>query len=255
MQSLASFSDVVAITCTADNPQITCSPGSLNDTPAPNHVDALNFTVTHNAGTATTANVTVQGTSHGVTRHALIPITVTVSDFTLTAANGILDVGGGGSSADVITVAPLQGFAADVTLSCTVSASLGATTCSLTPATITGGSGNATLLVKGPTSAANHGLPGPVWPGKGSLYSLAFAVGVVFTANAPRPRRRKKHAVLQTLGLLFLLAMLLPAASCGGGGGGNNNSGGGGSALNGIVTVQATGGGLNHSTSISVAIN
>jgi hypothetical protein len=245
------------LACTTDNPQVTCSPATASFTDSGSYQKGLTYTIASTGSTATTSTVTITGTSSPLNHTAQVAVTVIVPDFSLVLANTSLSIASGGTTANTLTVTPGQGFSADVSLSCSVASSLGATTCSITPATVTGGNGTATVNVQAARLATNHPAPLPFWPGKGTLYSLAFAVGLLVT-NFPRGRKPQGKAGRALLGVL-VLALVLPAASCGGGGGagvgGGGNGGSGLLPLTGAITVQATGGGVTHTTSFTLTIN
>jgi hypothetical protein len=180
-----------------------------------------------------------------------VTVTVVVPDFTVTTFPAALSLSSAQTGTSTITVTPIQGFTSDVGLTCAVSPSLAATTCSLSATTVTGGSGSSTLTVHAATLAMDRGAPLPFsHRGVGAYGTLVFSLGMVLTMKPRRiPRGKGWRKIL--LGLL-LLGVMLGLVSCGGG------SGGGGSnvtPLNGTVTVTGTSGTLTHSVSIPVTIN
>jgi subtilase family serine protease len=238
-------STLTATTCSA--PPVTTNGGT---------VVSSTLTVSTTSANSQTGNVTVQATN-GTTSHA-VPIAITVSgtnpDFTVTSAASSLLFASGQSGGATITVAPVAGFASDVALTCAVASTLAATTCSLSPATVTGGNGTSTLTIHAATLAMDRRAPLPfLHRGVGTYATFVFALGMVFTA---KPRRSLPGKVWRNrlLGLL-LLGVMLGLASCGGG---SSSSGGGGSTvtpLNGTVTVTGISGNLSHSVSIPVTID
>ena len=248
------FTQSIVVTCTSDNPQITCSPASTTVNPQACLANTLNFTITNASTTNTAANVTFQGTGGPLTRTTVLPVTVTVPDFVLTMSP-VLSVPNGTSMTDSISIASLGGFSSDVALTCSAAPSLGTTTCSISPSTVAGGNGAAQLTVKGAVLARDHGAP-LSFPrrGAGSLVTLAFAIGIAFTSTSSQRRKGKKSRRISLFGLLLLSVVGL--ISCGGGG----NSGGGGytphtpNPINGIVTVTATGGNVTHTANVNVTV-
>ena len=252
---LGSSGSMITFTCSASStlPATTCSAPSV--TTNGGTVVSSTLTVSTTSGLSATGTVNVQATN-GTTSH-LVPIAATVNgtapDFTVTSSVSILGLSSGQTGTVPITVAPVAGFASDVALTCSVSSSLGATTCSLSPATVTGGNGTSTLTVNGATlSGMLRGAPLPFsHRGLGSGASIVFAFGMVFTMK-PRLRLRGKgwRGVLLSLVLLCVMLGLVSCGSSGSGGGGTTPT-----PLNGTVTVTGTSGTLTHSLSIPVTIN
>ncbi len=173
-------------------------------------------------------------------------------DFTLSANPTSLALVRSGTGSSTIAVtgtgSPLGG---SVSLTCTVSSSLGATTCSLSPNSVNAGQ-NSTLTVTATSGAALQSppLPGHPW-GMELSFGLA-AVCFIPWGESKRPGRRVlRKASLSLLGLVFVLGLF----ACGGGGSNNNNNNNSFTPLNGTVTVTAVSGGLNHSVTIPVTIN
>ncbi len=168
------------------------------------------------------------------------------ADFTLSATPTSLALvrGGTGTSAIAVTGTgtPLGG---SVSMTCSVSSSLGASTCSVSPGSVNAGQ-SATLTVTATTSAALHRYP---W-GAGLEFGLA-ALCLLPAVGANRPGKRLLRSLfLSILGLVFVLGMM----SCGGGGSNNSNNNSV-SPLSGTVTVQAVSGSLSHSIIVPVTIN
>jgi subtilase family serine protease len=181
----------------------------------------------------------------------------TGADFTLSANPASLSITHGTSGTSTIAVTATGGpLSGSVALTCTVSSTLGATTCSLNPTTVNPGQ-SATLTVVATSSAALHpnGLPGHM--GIELSFGLAAVCFVPFRRNRRilfLGRRARAAAILRNLMLSAMgLALVLGMFACGGGGSNNNNNNF--TPLNGTVTVQAVSGSLTHSVSIPVAIN
>ena len=170
------------------------------------------------------------------------------ADFTLSANPTSLALGRGASGSSTISVtatgAPLGG---SVALTCSVSASLGSTTCSLSPTSVNPGQ-TSTLTVIATNSAALHrnGFPGHM--GIELTFGLAAVCFIPFGRHG-QTRRMLRNVALSLIGLSLVLGMF----ACGGGGNNSNNNSQ--TPLNGTVTVQAVSGSLSHSVIIPVTIN
>ena len=255
VQSVNAFSQPVDVACTSDNPQVTCSPSSASATPGPNQSAPVGFTVTNASATNISANLTFQATSSPLTHSAQLPVTVTVPDFTLTA-DGILTVPSGQVVTSTLSIVPIGGFSSDVALSCVVSPSLGTTKCTVSPPTVTGGTGTAVITVTGAVLSRDHGAPLPFQHrGLGTYATLVFSLGMVFAAK-PNRIRRSVRAWRNILLGLPLLCVMFGALSCGGGGSGSTSSTPQApTPLRGSVTISATGGSVTHTAVIVVIVS
>lgn len=170
-------------------------------------------------------------------------------DFTVAASPTTLSLTRGAKGTSTISVAAVGNFSSSVNLTCSVSASLGATTCSLSPTSITPGQ-TSTLTVTATSSAALHGLP---FPGRPWGMEMSFGVVAAF-CSLPLGRGSRKRLLRTLLSAALLLALVVGMVACGGGG---SSSGGGNSVspLSGTVTVQATSGNLTHNVTLPVTIN
>jgi len=168
------------------------------------------------------------------------------ADFTLSASPASLALARGGTGTSAIAITgtgtPLGG---SVILTCTVSPSLGATTCAVSPGSVNPGQG-ATLSVTATHNAALRSYP---W-GAGLEFGLA-ALCLLPAVSAKRSGQRAlRNLLLSIFALVFVLGMM----SCGGGGSNNSNSNSE-SPLSGSVTVQGVSGGLSHTILVPVSIN
>jgi subtilase family serine protease len=253
LTSLQGFAGGVAISCTGTT-GLTCSLGSGLVTLSAN--SSATDTLTVNAATsATTGSITISANNGSVTHTLQIPVTVTVvpPDFGLGTSPAALSLTSAQTGTSTITVTPSQGFTSDVGLTCAVSPSLAATTCSLSPTTVTGGSGTSTLTIHAATLAMDRSAPLPfLHRGIGAYATFVFALGMVFTMK-PRRSPRARSWRNRLLGLL-LLGVMLGLVSCGGGGGGSTPHVP--TPLSGTVTVTGgTSAGVTHSIAIPVTIN
>lgn len=167
-------------------------------------------------------------------------------DFQATATNSTLTIQHGKSSTTTVTYTAMNGFSGTITLTCDVSSSLGATTCSVSPGSLTN-SGSTTLTINATSSLASAGHGAPLQKNRLMYGSgLVFAFGLVLTA-------RKRRAVMMTIGLLAIALAMLGWTACGGGG---SSSGGNPlPTLTGNVTVHATSGAVSHDTHVTVTVN
>jgi hypothetical protein len=248
--SLQGFTGTVSLSCTGTT-GLTCSlsPASVTaSTTAP-----VTSTLTVSASTsANSGSITITGISGTVTHTLQIPIVV--PNFTLTASGSVVSIPSGGTITDNLTVTPTGGgFNSDVALTCSVPSSLGTTTCTISPATVTGGSGTALLTLKGAVLGMDRGAPRPFQHrGLGLYATLVFALGMVFTGNPLRGRRARRASRNAFLGLL-LSCVTFGAVSCGGGGG-SGSSGSNPTPLSGNVTITATSESVTHTATINVTV-
>ncbi len=174
------------------------------------------------------------------------------ADFTLSANPTTLALVRSGTGNSTIAVTATGGVlpGGSVNLTCTVSSSLGASTCSLSPTSVNPGQ-NSTLTVTATSSSALRGSPM-----QGSPWSVAFSFGLAAVFLIPGRctgrlgRRVLRNIFLSALGLILVVGIV----SCGGGGSNNSNNNSV-TPLSGTVTVQATSGSLTHSVIIPVTIN
>ncbi len=173
------------------------------------------------------------------------------ADFSISANPMSLSLSRGTAGGSAIAIAATGSFSSAVNLTCTVSSSLGATTCTLNPSSVTPGQ-TSTVTVTATSSAALRGSPIPGYPwGAGLSFGLAAAVFML----PQRRARRSARGLLRNISLFTLaLVLLLGAVSCGGGGSSNSNNNAV-TPLTGTVTVQGTSGTLNHNVAIAVTIN
>jgi len=253
-------SSLSGATCSYDNSTVS-APGTAN--------------LTIGSGTITgaeTGTVTLTGTSGNLTNSVAINLSVGVApDFTLTVASPVISIPSGTALTDNISIASVGGFSSDVTVTCSVPSSLGATTCLFSngqsSTVITGGNGSALATITGAVLSRDLGAPLPFnHRGLGTLAAFPFAVGIFFAARATRcspgesvggsneQRGRPARRLTQILLGFLALFLILGAVSCGGG---SNNGGGGGNTPNpitGNLTITATGGGITHTTTINVTV-
>ena len=248
------FTGSVQLSCSASAPlgATTCSlnPASLTLSPGSAPTTALTVNAANNTtNSPVTGNITVQGASGTLVNTLPLSVTIGAGDFQVSSSSQSLNLSSGGAGNTTVTVSSAGGFTSDVALACSVSSTLGATTCSVSPATLSG-TGTATLTVHAATLTARLDRPAGF-----SLRGLPLEGGFLVAAVLVLPRRRRRSGTLRArlLGLMALFLLLVTVA-CGGGGSSTGGGGGQSNFLNGTVTVQATSGSLNHSVQISVTV-
>jgi uncharacterized protein (TIGR03118 family) len=171
------------------------------------------------------------------------------ADFTVGATQSTLTVARGGSSSIEIDVTGMGGFTGSVALSCTGLPSQ--TSCDFSPPSVTAGSAavHSTLTV---SAASTYARADFLHMHQVMLLSL-LSMGVGGFCFVGSLRRRSKAIITGVFGLL-LLAVVLQTA-CGGGSRSSTSGGGPGGGGSGFpMTVNATGGGVTHTTTINVQV-
>lgn len=168
----------------------------------------------------------------------------TPPDFSVSPAATSLTMKRGGQVSDVLTFPAQGGFSGTIALACSVSGPSPMPTCGISPASVTPGT-NATLTVNAAALSASLTAP---WFEQGARFYAAWLplglLGCVLATGFDKKRRR-----MWALGLLLVVGTILPAA-CGGG----STPIKGPPPQNYTVTVTATSGAIQHSTTISVTV-
>lgn len=127
---------------------VNCNPASITG-------GSGSSTCTVTGSTAGNYNVTVTGTSGSLTHSTNVSVSVQTSspDFAVSSNPTSVTVNAGASGTSTVTVAPLNGFTGTVTLSVTTNST--SLVCTLSSASITGGSGSSSLSCHG-SPAANY---------------------------------------------------------------------------------------------------
>src|SRR5438309_5939854 len=157
------------VALTSDNTACTLSPSTV--TGFGSSTLSCTFTV---AGTVT---ITVTGTIGSLSHTATVAFTVV--DFTISASPASVTVGTNVAGDSAVTVAPLNGFSSTVSLA--VSTNSTNLSCTVTPSSITGGSGISTLSCSG-TVAGNYQSNVT-----GTSSSLSHSTLVTYHITAPVP--------------------------------------------------------------------
>jgi hypothetical protein len=174
-------------------------------------------------------------------KSGIVPVNVLAGDFTVSIPSGSLTVHAGQPATYAINVAAVNGFAGSVNFSCT-SGLPSLTSCSFSPATVSG-NGSTTLTIS--TTAASAAPPAT-----GVNSALGPAVGLfslVFFGSLAMQKRSRSLRPAFLLGVLVLAAGLI---SCGGGGGHNPGTPPGTST----VTITATSGNTTHTATVTLVV-
>ncbi len=218
--------------------------------------ESSTMTVNVPAGVAagTYPPITITGTSNGVTEQSQFSLDVTTGPpptFTIVASPASLTVPANSEVATTLTFTPQNGFSGLVALTCSCSASPSQGSYALALNVTLSGSPVTTpfTVYNSGSSAAMRGGGHPLLTGT----SLALAVCFVGW--------RRRRSLWTALLISFAVGSLGLISSCGGGGGGSGGSGGGGGGGGGSnsttfnVTVIATSGAIQQTTTISVTLN
>jgi subtilase family serine protease len=175
-------------------------------------------------------------------------------DFQLTVQSLSLSATRGAPATDTLTVTGLAGYSTGVNLTCSVSQTLTNTTCSVSPGNVNPG-GTATLTVTASSVRASlRAYPFLHFGLRMSSWSV-FAVGLLLARTSRKGARLRKTGRFHVLLGLLAICMLLSTISCGGGSSTGNPQQSAPQPQSGVVTVQATGGNLNHNVQIVVTVN
>ncbi len=173
-----------------------------------------------------------------------------VGDFQIAANPTSLTLTSGGSGTSTVSTTVVGGFSGTVALTCSVSSSLGATTCSLSPTSIAS-AGTSTLTIQAATLASGLNRHLRLSPASWGMGSFFFAA-VLLVPGRKRGTRSIKQYVTQALLTFALASLLVGISACGGGGSNNNNNQ---TPISGTVTVTGTSGSLSHTAQVAVTVN
>jgi hypothetical protein len=230
----------------------TCSGANI----APNASCNVGVTFTPNAQGARTGEVTISDDAPG-SPHT-VGLSGTGMDFELGMALGSsssVTVTAGGTASYTVEVRPLGGFNQSVSLSCSGAPS--ASTCSLTPSSVTpDGTNPAQVAVRVTTTARGAGLPRNGWPWMPPTFGnplillwFMFLFGLMLMGRLAASVRRRRWWCLATALLLVLMW-----SACGGGGSPPPRPPGTPTGTW-TLTVTATSSSLSHSTSLTLTVN
>jgi len=179
----------------------------------------VTFTPTANGGSGSaTASLSVTDNAAGSPQ--TIPITGTVQNFALTTTCTSLTVVPGQTAIFTVDLAPVNGFAQSVSLSCSGAPALA--TCTVAPSSMTlDGSTTIQAKVTATTTQATSSLLSPFgrWNGNrmAGLVGLAGIAGIAALVVLPGKRRGKPaRRLCGLIFLLFVLAIMAMLPACGG---------------------------------------
>jgi hypothetical protein len=167
-------------------------------------------------------------------------------DVTMSPSAASLRVKRGGLVSDVLTFLAQGGFSGNIALTCSVTGPAPVPTCGIARASVTPGN-NATLTVNAAALSASTNRT-MVRAGSETLYAAWLPLGLLGCVLATGFDMKRWR--LWALCLLIIAAAILPAA-CGGG----NSVPPPPVAQSYAVTVKATSGALQHSTTVSLTVN
>jgi uncharacterized protein (TIGR03118 family) len=230
------------------------SMGQLNGTNGnPLSIDGLWALEFGGGGTAGDPNALyftagLNGETHGLFGSLSAAVAAGTADFSLGAAQTSIALARGGSSTVQINVTGTGGFASSVALSCT---NLPAqTSCRFSPPSVIAGSTAVSSML---TVSATSTYPRMAMlrsRGVALLSTLGFGLGgFCFIGSL---RRRSKSKLIGMLALGLVCAVMLFQTACGGSKSSNSGGTAGGGGF--TMTVDATGGGVTHSTNIVVSV-
>jgi len=179
--------------------------------------------------------------------NAINVVVNTTQGFWLGVPSSLGPLRAGGSANGTISVNSQNGFSKAVSLAC--SASHPTVHCSLSPSSVTPGTGSA-LTVTTLGNSATLSLPAsrlrPGW-----FYAVCFPLGaMVFSGIRLRNRRGRRGLGLDFLGCVLLAGVFFQAA-CGGGG---RKPPGGTPAGNYTIVITGSSGTTQHSTTVSLTV-
>jgi hypothetical protein len=183
-------------------------------------------------------------------------------DFSITSTGTTSQTVAAGQTAtftNAITIAPQNGFSAQVNLSCTLPVSATSTTCSVNPTSFATGSGSATVTV---TTMKRGFLPPSLPPSRYipqpkllPLFVLLLLLAI-YLARFARTRRQRFAGAIPFA--LIALLLILQVAGCGGGGSNPPPPPPppptGTPAATYTVTVTATSGALTHTSTLTLVV-
>jgi hypothetical protein len=176
------------------------------------------FTVNHSESVSAIAVAPTYANSAIATANYMI----VAPDFSLTPASSELTIQLGGQGADVITIAPLNAaFGNAVQLSCTVTGPLPLPACSLSPTSVTPGTGSPTSILTITTPSVSARLVPSLDPHL-TAYIYSAWLSLVF-AGLSLFASPKKESGRYAWVCCFLVLVLMQAA-CGGGSSGGQNA-------------------------------
>ncbi len=258
---LGSFTSPINFSCSGLPTLAGCTFNPASVTPNSNTLTSPATITTAASTPAGTYPISVSATSGSLVHSVSLSLTVQGSPNFSTSATALspASVVPGGSATSTITIAPLNGFNANVSFSCSsislngAPATIAPPTCSFNPASVPSGSGTLTLTI-GTTGSSATATPASIRR-VGLFYGMWLPVAglaLIGVGLSSVPGNKKKF-----LGVLMCLTLsgLALLTSCGGG----SSSGSGGSnagtpAGTYTITVKATAGTTVNTTNVALTV-
>lgn len=182
-------------------------------------------------------------------------VQITVSDFAVSVAQATASVSPGQTASYTVTVGSQFGtFSNPVLLACSGLPSLAS--CTLSPSSVTPGSGSTTSTLSIMTTAASFTLPMFLPQGHNRQFFILwlglFLIFAVATIFAKRSRRKFGFGLALSAMLICLGTLIVACGGGGGAGGGPKNPGTPAGTY--TVTVTGTSSQLQHSTKVSLTV-
>ena len=187
---------------------------------APTQSCTINITFTPSA--TGTANDTLTITDDAAGSPQTVPLTATVQSFSLTSTCGSLTVVPGQTAIYTVDLAPINGFAKSVALTCSGAPSLA--NCTVSPSSITL-DGNTTVqaqVTATTTPPTSGSLRSPFDQNRNRILvsgALASVMGLASVVILPFKRRMKGRRFYNLIFVLCMLSTMATLSSCGIGGG------------------------------------
>jgi len=171
------------------------------------------------------------------------------ADFAMTIASPNLTVKSGGMATDALTFSSQGGFSGTISLACAVSGPNPQPSCNVSPLSLKA-TDAATLTVDASTLTAASSMSDPLADIIG-VYAAALPLFLFVLGRSDRISKSRRPGLL--VFILIATALVLPAA-CGGGSGNTTPVAPAPISKTYIVTVTATSGQLQHSSTVSVVV-
>ncbi len=234
------YTSAQTVTISTTTPSATIRYTTNGGTPTPS---SLLYSGPISVSTSQTIKAIAIASGYSTSAVASATYTINITsnaDFSISASPTSLTVATGSNGTTTVSVVPQNGFNANVTFACSGLPS--GTACSFAPASVTpsGGPASTVLTISKTSNTASQQSQSPFIPG--SMFAVAFCfIGW-------KKRRRLQMLALLIVGAAGILAM----NGCGGATFKSTTSSSGTTSM---VTITATSGAIEHSTTVSVTVN
>jgi hypothetical protein len=233
------------------NTTATFAPATINGS------GTTTLTVTTNAATTLglqkfTVNATSQDSAQS------LALSMNVADFQLVLSPQTQDIKPGQDASYTLTASAIGGsFDAPISVACLGAPKGGV--CAVSPASLTPGNGIASATVKVTTAAASAWIPTRTGT-RLRMYAIWLPLlGCILVGGSLQVTGKRYGCFRRRLAILPLLLVFVALTQCGGGGASNpavqtGTQGAGTPAGNYVVTISATGAGIQHSASATLNV-